>query len=198
MTFANLTDAEMIAGILQCDIDVAKRVCQEAGYDLRTLKTFYDSSLKEYGLKPAQIKRLRLVTDLTTRFRTWNQKNISISTSRDAYNYVNHLSDLSHEEFYIIIVNRKNKVMELKHISTGGVNGAVIDPRLVFRRPIEMLASGIVLVHNHPSGGTTPSDSDIELTTKLKNAGKILDIQVLDHIIVGGDEYYSFADEGAL
>lgn len=198
--YAQLTDAELIRDILKCDLEVAQRVCHEAGYDFRSLITFYESSLKEMGLMPAQIKRLQQVTALTNRFRNWKQKEVTIRSSRDSYEHFTSLIDLSIEVFYVMILNRANIVMDIQKINHGGVSGTIVDPRVIFRRPMELMASGIILIHNHPSGNATPSDSDIKLTSKLKQAGKLLDIQVLDHIIICNcdDKYYSFADEHAL
>ena len=83
-------------------------------------------------------------------------------------------------------------------MSKGGVTGTVVDPKVVFKIALEHMASGIILCHNHPSGSLTPSDADLSLTKKLCEAGRLLDIQVLDHLIVAGERYFSFADEGKI
>jgi DNA repair protein RadC len=106
--------------------------------------------------------------------------------------------DLPHEEFWILILNRANKVMAREQISLGGVAGTVVDAKVVFRKAIEGMASSIILVHNHPSGNLQPSQQDIDLTKKLKKAGETLDIAVLDHLIVTESGYFSFADESLL
>jgi DNA repair protein RadC len=87
--------------------------------------------------------------------------------------------------------------VELK-ISSGGLSGTVADPKIIFGKALALRASAMVLVHNHPSGNNTPSQSDINLTQNLKEAGKFLDLPILDHIIVAGNRYYSFADSGRL
>ena len=109
-----------------------------------------------------------------------------------------HLLDLDHEQFWIVLLNRANKVIRKIVVSAGGVSGTVADPKLIFKHALENLASGIIRVHNHPSGNTKPSEADILLTKKLMDAGALLEIPVLDHIIFTDSEYYSFADEGKL
>ena len=106
--------------------------------------------------------------------------------------------DKPHEEFWILLLNRANEVLRPVQISAGGVSGTVADPRLIFKVGLEYLASGLILAHNHPSGNLTPSQADKDLTLKLKEAGRFLDIPVLDHLIVTDRTYLSFADEGIL
>lgn len=102
------------------------------------------------------------------------------------------------EEFKVMLLNRANRVLGLIDISMGGTAGTVADPKVIFAAAIKSAASGIILVHNHPSGNLKPSNADIELTRKLKAGGKLLDVDVLDHIILSRDGYYSFADEGLI
>ena len=108
------------------------------------------------------------------------------------------LSDLPNEEFWIILLNRRNQILEKRNISKGGVSGTVADAKLIFKPAIERLASGIILAHNHPSGNLTPSTADKQLTNKLVRAGDDLDINVLDHLIIGDNTYFSFKDEGLI
>ena len=104
--------------------------------------------------------------------------------------------DLPHEEFWILLLTRANEVIRPVQVSQGGVSGTIADPKMIFKFAIEHLASAIILIHNHPSGNLTPSQADIELTKKMKDAGKLLEIPVLDHLIFTNATYYSFADEG--
>jgi DNA repair protein RadC len=106
------------------------------------------------------------------------------------------LEDLPHEAFWILLLNRANRVIGRECISTGGVSGTVVDAKIVFRKALEYQASSLILGHNHPSGNLAPSTADRQLTAKLIQAGKHLDIAVLDHLIVTNSSYYSFADEG--
>jgi len=102
------------------------------------------------------------------------------------------------EYFYLLLLNRANKILGYYQVSSGGITGTVVDPRLVFQAAIKANASSMILAHNHPSGQLIPSDADLSLTKKLKAAGEIMDIQVLDHIILTEESYYSFADEGII
>ena len=124
---------------------------------------------------------------------------VKITSSKDVFeHFQGTLGDLQHEEFWVLLLDRSNKVIGRAKISQGGVSGTVADPKIIFKKAIEHLASSIILCHNHPSGNLSPSESDIKLTKKLKNAGNDLDIPVLDHLIVTEAGYYSFADENML
>jgi DNA repair protein RadC len=128
---------------------------------------------------------------------------IKISCSRDAYkifmkNWNPEIIEFV-EEFKILLMNRSNTVLGILEISKGGISGTVTDVRLVFQAAIKGNASGIICAHNHPSGNLNPSESDTRLTQKLKEAGNLMDIQLLDHLILSTDgEFYSFADNGII
>lgn len=102
------------------------------------------------------------------------------------------------EEFKVMLLNRANRVLGIIDISLGGTAGTIADPKVIFVAALKSAANGIILVHNHPSGQLKPSNADIELTRKIKEGGKLLDVSVLDHLILSRDGYYSFADEGLL
>lgn len=125
---------------------------------------------------------------------------VSIRSSHDAYKAFMSAWNTSTieyiENFYILHLNRGNYVLGISHISKGGVSGTVVDAKVIFGHALLTASCGIILAHNHPSGSCSPSTQDLELTKKLKEAGELLDIQVLDHIIITKDGYYSFADEG--
>jgi DNA repair protein RadC len=108
------------------------------------------------------------------------------------------LLDLSHEQFWVLLLNRANEVIRPFQISIGGVAGTIADPKLIFKSAIEHLASALILVHNHPSGNRMPSQADKDLTKKVKEAGRLLEIPILDHLIFTDNAYFSFADEGIL
>lgn len=125
-----------------------------------------------------------------------------ISSSADAYHILLSLwnegtMDLQ-ESFKVLMLNRSNKVLCLYNVSSGGITGTVADPRLIFTAALKASAVSIILAHNHPSGSLMPSRADEELTTKLKGAGQLLDIKVVDHLILTTETYYSFADEGLI
>lgn len=102
------------------------------------------------------------------------------------------------EEFKILLLNRANRVIGCYEVSLGGISGTVADPKVIFAAALKSCASSIILAHNHPSGNLSPSTADIQLTSKIKQGGQLLDIAVLDHIILSAEEYYSFADEGII
>jgi DNA repair protein RadC len=108
------------------------------------------------------------------------------------------LMDLPHEVFAVLFLNRANKIKHFEIISSGGMTGTVADPRIILKKALEEEAVSIILCHNHPSGNLKPSKADEELTSKIRNAARFFDIQVLDHIIVSTEGYYSFADDGIM
>ncbi len=125
-----------------------------------------------------------------------------ISSSRDAYNVLKENWDEGKiefiEQFKVMFLNRANKVLGILEVSTGGISGTVADPKVIFAAALKACASGIIVAHNHPSGNLIASHPDIELTKKLREAGKFLEIQMLDHLIVTTEKYLSFADEGLI
>lgn len=125
-----------------------------------------------------------------------------ITCSQNAYDILHqHWSDEKLElleEFKILLLNRANRVLGIVNISTGGVTGTVADPKIIFSSALKANACSIILAHNHPSGNLKPSEADIKLTTRMKQAGQLLDISVLDHIILTSDQYFSMADNGII
>jgi DNA repair protein RadC len=125
-----------------------------------------------------------------------------VTSSRDAYEILKQNWDDSKiefvEQFKVMLMNRAKKVIGIFEVSTGGVSGTVADPKVIFVAALKGNASGIIVAHNHPSGNLTASQADIDLTKKLKSAGQFLELQLLDHIIVTTEKYFSFADEGIL
>ena len=122
-----------------------------------------------------------------------------ISSSRSVFELMQPLvGELPHEEFWIIYLNNSNKVIRKIQLSKGGITGTLVDIRLALKKALEVGATGIILVHNHPSGTLKPSEADKQLTKKLKTAGESLDIKVLDHVIITEKSYFSFADENVL
>ena len=125
-----------------------------------------------------------------------------ITTSVDAYEILQKIWNRDKielvEEFKVLLLNRSNKVLGVLDASSGGITGTVADPRIILTAAIKANAVGIVLSHNHPSGSVKPSRADEELTVKIREAARYLDMTVLDHIIITSEGYYSFADEGLL
>lgn len=202
-----LSDAELIAILIgsgnreETAVELSKRILRSVGNNLNELgKLSVNDLMKFKGIGEA--KAITIVAALELGRRRKTEKGVErkkITSSGDAYNLMSHLlQDIPYEEFWVLLLNRQNKEIDKVCISKGGVSGTVADVRLIFKSAIEKLASGIILFHNHPSGNLKPSQSDIQLTKKMKEAGVTLDIPVLDHIIVGDNNYFSFADEGML
>lgn len=151
---------------------------------------------------PAEIISLKVSeVELNYKNKVKPSERIKISGSKDAYEVlVNLWSDKIEyvEEFYVLLLNRANKVLAITKVAEGGTCGCLVDPKRIFQTALKVNACSVILSHNHPSGNSRPSEADIQLTRKLKEAGLLLDISVLDHIIVTTEGYLSFADEGLL
>jgi len=130
-----------------------------------------------------------------------NFQKAQIRVSKDSCNYIRQFygDDIEvYESFFILLLNRSNNTIGWAKISQGGVAGTVVDLKIVLKYSIESLASSVILAHNHPSGSTKPSQADLDITKKAKEALRLCDITLLDHIILTDSEYYSFADEGRI
>lgn len=204
---AALSDAELIAILLgtgtasQSAVDVAKNVMQAVGNDLNELARLTVKDLKKIkGIGEAKAITIVSALELGRRRKeTASEEKPRITSSQDTYDLLkSDLLDLPHEEFWVVLLNRANRVIRKYQVSSGGVAGTVADPKIIFKVALEELASGIILAHNHPSGNLNASQADIDLTRKMKESGKMLEIQVLDHLIIAGRRYMSFADEGIL
>lgn len=201
----SLSDAELIAILLgsgtvgESAVGLAQRILASVDHNLHELgkcplKAF--QSFKGVGEAKAitiaaalELGRRRQLSDLRERPQ--------VSSSRDAYNAIaSLLADLPHEEFWLLLLNKANEIFTRKQLSRGGTSGTVADVKMVFKYAIDEGASAIIAVHNHPSGSLKPSDADLALTKKMLEAGKILDMPLLDHLIVSERGYYSFADAG--
>lgn len=122
-----------------------------------------------------------------------------VTSSRDCYDIISpYLLDLPHEEFWVLCLNRANQLIKAESISSGGFSGTVADPKVIFKKALDNNSSSVILVHNHPSGNLKPSSADVKITQQLKEAGVVLEIPVLDHLIFTDKDYFSFADEGIL
>ncbi|MCX6351142.1 MAG: DNA repair protein RadC [Bacteroidetes bacterium] len=202
-----LSDAELIAILIgsgykdKSAVEVSRIILQEVGNDLSQLARLNVKQLTKFkGIGEAKAISIVAALELGRR-----RKDVAVEvkskiiTSLDAYQYFYpHLVDLSHEEFFIILLSRNNTVLKHLQISKGGVAGTVVDAKVIFKYALEEMASSVILCHNHPSGNLQPSQQDIELTKKLIQAGKSLDILVIDHIIFTNEKHYSFADEGMM
>ena len=204
---SSLSDAELIAIIIgsgtrdESAVELSKRILGSVQHNLNELGKLSVDDLQKYkgigeakaiGIVAAlELGRRRKLSEIIDR-----QK---ITSSHDIYEIFHPLlADLPHEEFWIVLLNRSNKIIERQKISQGGISGTVTDVRLILRMALEKLASSLILCHNHPTGNQQPSEADISITQKVKESGKLMDISLLDHIIITDGSYYSFADEGIL
>ncbi len=203
----SLSDAELLAILIgsgtrnESAVDLAKTVLRRVQDNLAELSKQSLSDLTAVrGIGPARAVTILAALELG---RRRNESDVlareKISTSRDAYEiFRSTIGDRPYEEFWIILLNKANRVLKKCNISEGGISGTVVDPKKVFKISLDNHASSIILGHNHPSGVVTPSDADRRITKKLLDAGAMLEVTVLDHIIIGDGCYYSFADEGTL
>jgi DNA repair protein RadC len=204
---ASLSDAELL-GILissgtkdKSAVDLGRELLGIVNNNLNTLGKLTISDLKKLnGIGPARAVTIAAALELGRRRKLAEIPEVpQIKCSKDVADIFQPLlSDLAHEEFWILYLNRSNKVIDRNKLSQGGISGTVTDVRIVMKRAIECLASGIIVCHNHPSGNLNPSESDSKITQKIKEAGNLMDIQLLDHLIISDKEYYSFADNGLL
>ncbi|WP_442590301.1 RadC family protein [Pedobacter sp. AW31-3R] len=203
----HLTDAELIAilirsgNAMETAVDLSKRILNSFDNDLEKLGQIPIRQLLEFkGVGEA--KALSIIAALELGRRRKEQpikKNIKVTSSRDVYEYMLPVyEDLQHEEFWILMLNRANKVISRQQVSKGGQAGTVADPKMIFNMAIEHKAAFIILTHNHPSGNATPSQEDISITKKLIAGGKMLDLLVLDHLIITNKSFYSLCDEGII
>jgi DNA repair protein RadC len=199
----SLSNTELLAILIatgtknESAVDLARKILQLTNDNLNELGKLSINDLKKVkGIGEAKAITIAAALELGRRRKDEDAKQIEIvKTSREVFNYFEHLlADLPHEEFWILLLARNRKVIARVKISEGGVAGTVVDTKIIFKHAIENLASYIVLCHNHPSGNLQPSAADIQITKNLKNAAKLLDIDIVDHIIIGNNKYYSFAD----
>ncbi len=202
-----LSDAELIAILLRSGtressaVELAKQILASTGHRLADLARLQLADfLKFRGVGEAKAITVMAALELGRRRREENVLQQSrIGCSRDVYEAMSGvLSDLDHEEFWVLLLSRSHRLKEKICISRGGIAGTVVDPRLVFKPAIEKLASSIILCHNHPSGNLKPSEQDISLTKRLVQSGAMLDIRVQDHLIYTDSGFFSFADEGMI
>jgi len=204
----SLSDAELLAILLgsgsreDTAVGLAQKILHSAGNNLNELgKCSIAELVKNFkGIGEAKAITIAAAMELGRRRQLSRiHEKPQVSCSRDAFNAIAPLLlDLPHEEFWMLLLNRANRILGREQVSQGGVAGTVVDAKIVFRRAIEGQACSIVLCHNHPSGNLSPSQADIDLTRKLKKAGETIDVLVVDHLIVGDGGYYSFADEGLI
>lgn len=196
-----LSDAELFAIFLRTGsinenvVDMSNRLIAEYGLD-----KLFDCSLKELqkirGIGPNKAMQILSMSELGKRYKDSKKPIKKIKCVEDVFNYFHErLKDKKEEYFYVLMLNTKNNIMGEELISKGIIDASIIHPREIFRPAIKNACSKIILVHNHPSGDPKPSKEDLEVTEKIADAGELLDIKVLDHIIMGKDSYWSWKEK---
>ncbi|HPE86959.1 MAG: JAB domain-containing protein [Bacteroidia bacterium] len=180
-------------------VDLARNILDRVSNDLVALGMLDISDLTAVkGIGKVRAISIMAAMELGRRRSvTPSRERKQITSSKDAFELMKQFfDDEPFEQFWILLLNRANKVIRPCNISHGGVSGTIADPKKIFNAALREMASGIILCHNHPSGNVRPSEADIRLTRKLRNAGELIDLPVLDHLILSRDTYFSFADEG--
>jgi len=199
--FNHLTDADVLSLIISTGTKEFSALELSgvllANYDyslLRIARCGYPELMKIKGIGEATALKIAAAFELGRRKLTSKQVNqVKITCSEDAYNLVRaDMEDLNYEVFKVILLNRSHIVIKVVEMSRGGVAGTVVDAKLIFKAALDHLASSLILVHNHPSGNLEPSEADKHLTEQLTEAGELLNVKVLDHLIVTCTSYYSF------
>lgn len=202
-----LSDAELVAILIgsgtpkMSAVELSKKILQQGNNNLNELARLSVKDLmKIKGIGEAKAITIVAALELGRRRKDQDpEQKPKITSSKDAFDLLKgDMMDLPKEEFWVLLVNRANRAIKKKRVSEGGVSGTVADPKIIYKLALEELASGIIVAHNHPSGNLQASTQDLDLTKKLKEAGKFLEIQLLDHIIIANQKYLSFADEGML
>jgi DNA repair protein RadC len=204
----SLSNTELLAILIQngtkeySALDVAKNMLLYAHNDLNQLAGMSVQELvngRITGLGTAKAVMIAAAMELGVRRKAAGHFRVKIQSSKDVANYLQaQLEHKKQEIFAVVYLNRGNRILSLETISIGGLTGTVADPRIILKKALEQDATALVLCHNHPSGNLTPSRADEQLTQKIKQAAALMDIQVLDHIIVSHEGYFSFADEGMI
>ena len=205
----SLTNAELLAIILgggnkeKNAVELAKEILLNVNNNLSELSklSYKDFCNRFNGVGPA--KAISIVAALELGYRRKQSTSLQrpiINSSSDAYNAVAHLLlEKDVESFFVMLLSNNNKLIRIVPISHGGINETLVDRKIVFKAALENNAVKIILTHNHPSGDMKPSQADINTTRTIVEAGKIMSIQVLDHLIIGEDDrYYSFLDNGMI
>ena len=204
---ASLSNAELLAILLRIGkegmsaVDVARELLDSVGNDLIKLSNLSISDLTQHdGIGEAKAIAIMAALELGKRRRAAEASVVEeVKDSKDAYErFIPKIDDMSQEHFLVLYLNQSNHPLDVECISNGGTTHVIADPRVIFKHALNLNATCIILGHNHPSGNPRPSSDDRKLTQKLVAAGKLLDIFVKDHVIIGNERYYSFLDHGEM
>ncbi|MDQ1162061.1 DNA repair protein RadC [Chryseobacterium sp. SORGH_AS 447] len=203
----SLSDSELLAIILRSGsreetaIELARKILNSVNQSWHQLSLLSIKDLMKFkGV--GEVKAIAVATALEIGRRRAAQEipeKSSITCSNDGYQILKkYLSDIRTEEFWAIFLNQNNRVLHFAQLTQGGINQSIVDVRVLFKTALDHFSTGIIVAHNHPSGNLKPSNEDIDITQKIKEAGKILNIQLLDHLIITQNSYFSFSDDGLL
>lgn len=203
----SLSDSELLAIIMgsgnrdETAVELARKILASVNNNWNQLSLLSVKDLMKFkGI--GEVKAISITTALEIGRRRASQEvpeKPAISKSNDAYLILkNYLSDLRTEEFWALFLNQSNKVIHIAQLTQGGINQSIVDVRVLFKTALDHFSTGIIIAHNHPSGNLKPSREDIDITQKIKEAGNFLSVQLLDHLIITQNSYFSFSDEGLL
>jgi DNA repair protein RadC len=204
---SSLSDTELIAILIgsgnrnESAVELARRILGSFENSLNRLGKQSVRELMQFrGIGMARAVAITAALELGRRRKDEDVfEKPSVHSSRDAYSIMQPImGDLMHEEFWVLLLNRSNRLLEVLRTSQGGISGTVTDIRMILKNAILHSASSMVLCHNHPSGNLKPSKADLDITKKMAEAARLMDVKVLDHIIMADRNYFSFADEGLL
>ncbi len=201
-----LSDSELLAILIgsgsrrKSAVELAREILDLHNNDYNKLgKTSVAELMKIKGIGKAKAVQINAAMEISNRRKSSSPEMEIIRSSRDCFNFIKKVyADKVAEEFHVVFLNRANKILGSECMSKGGMSGTIADGKLIFRKALEYRCSAMILSHNHPSGQLKPSEADRKLTRSLIDFGKLIDIQILDHIIVAENNYFSFADEGIM
>lgn len=194
----NASDEEILAALIPQS--TVKELVAEYGTVRKVLMNAYPEELERIkGIGPVKAKQLQYVCELAKRlYQATVEQPQFIRSPKDVADRLADMQHLAQEEFRVVYLNTKNGIIAERMISKGTINATVVAPREVFHRAVKLMAASVILVHNHPSGDPVPSNEDIELTKKMVEAGKVMNIAVLDHVIIGQGRYVSLKEKGVM
>lgn len=204
---AALSNAELIAILIgsgnstMSAVELAREILDSVGNNLIGLSNLsLDELMTHKGIGEAKAISIAAALELGKRRRGAEASlKSTINKAADAYEYfLPYIEDFGVEHFLIMFLNKGNQVLKVECISTGGINRTIADPKIIYKKALTLNATALILCHNHPSGSPKPSAEDFALTRKLSAAGKLLEIEVEDHLIIGAEQFYSFAENGTL
>ena len=202
-----LSDSELLAIILgsgntqESAVELSRRILKSVDNNWQNLSLLSIKDLMKFkGIGEAKAISVAAALEIGRRKASQEiPEKVSIKSSADAYIvFLEHLSDLRTEEFWVIFLNQKNQVIYKSQISRGGITGTIVDVRVLFKIALEHFATSIIVAHNHPTGNLKPSEADLKITKNIKSAGEILNIKLADHLIIGENTFFSFQDQGLL